>query len=879
MRHHTPTWGLATAAAVAAPALAADFFISPSGRDTWSGTKAQPVANDGPFATLERVGRAVRELKGAEPNRKRPIVVQIRGGTHYLPKTLAFRPEDSGTEAAPVVYEAYPGERPVLSGGRPLTGWRPVGQGRWQIRLEEVAQGKQWFEQLYVSGQRRFRPCLPSDGYHFIEGPVGPSDKQSMNRFKFKAGDLRSDWHSLSDVHVHVFHSWSSSRLPIKEIDESRRIVTLAGSTWNTKLAALKTNAWYRVENVLEALDEPGEWYLDRASGVLTYLPMPGEDVQQASVVAPHLNRLVDFNGNVEKGTCVEHIVLRGLTFEHSSWTMGKRGYTTYQAEAILNGAVTAINARSCAIEDCVIRHTGTHGIDLGAGCRNVRVERCQLVDLAAGGIKIGTGRFNQEEDQRKWADGCIVRDCLIAQGGRIHPGGVGVWIGHAANNTVEGNEIRDFYYSGISVGWRWAEGPSPAHHNTIARTYIHHIGQGVLSDMAGIYTLGESPGTVLRLNRIHDVGRARYGGWGIYFDQATADVLVENNLVYRTEDAPFHIHWGSRNIVRNNIFAFGHNDQIKLSNMKKSGSLTLEGNIWYWREGKLFNGTPDDEVVFKRNLYWQVGGATPKFPKNASIEEWQQREEGALVADPLFVGPDTGNFALQRGSPAERIGFKPFEPAALRAAETPAVLRAFPSAPPAPPLVVDQDFELLKLGRMFPGWGQIAASREENVHVTDEIAATGKQCLKFNDGPGGAVYFPHIYRDLKYDRGVVKTAFDLRVEPGAKVQFEWRDKTPWYTPGPSIEVDPDGTLKASRKPILKLPHGQWVHIEMLCGIGPQATGAWDLTVTLPDEEAHSFDAIPCRKGFEVFEWMGFASMSRERVVYYVDNFVLTPVE
>lgn len=681
--------------AAAAPAVTPGpgiFFVALDGNDGWSGRLDAPNANrtDGPFATLARARDAVRELKRQQGGTLRqPVTVYVRGGLHALTEPLVLTPEDSGTAQAPVTYAAYPGENPILSGGRRITGWQTdtlQGRSVWTVTLPEVRAGRWYFRQLWVNGQRRIRARHPNKGYLAVEAlpdvKAGAPWTEGQVQFRFKPGDLQA-WPTVTQAEVRVMNRWVESHLPVVAVDEAQRLVRFS----KRSVFKLDPGDLYYIEGALELLDQPGEWFLDRSTGRLFYLPVPGEDPRQAEVMAPVLGQLVLLEGQPETNRFIEHLTFRGLTFAHTEWYF-PGGFDTApdkaqvwpppkaevggfaQAAVGVPGAVRGHGVRACRFERCQFVHLGGYGLELARGCQSNVVSRCQLTDLGAGGIKLGeTALRNRDAEVSRDNE---VSDCHIADGGRLFHSAIGIWIGQSPGNRLLHNHIHDFYYTGISVGWTWGYGRALATNTLVAWNHVHHIGVRsdgdgpILSDMGGIYTLGLHIGTQVRSNLWHDCAGLRYGGWGIYFDEGTTGLHCEDNLVYRTTHGGFHQHYGRDNLVRNNIFAFGRDWQIQRSRAEAHRSFVFERNIVYWDRGKLldgnFSGTTSN-YLFDANLYWRVGGGDIQFA-GATFAQWQQKGQDvhSLIADPLFRNPAEGDFSLRPESPAFKLGFRPID-------------------------------------------------------------------------------------------------------------------------------------------------------------------------------------------------------------------------
>ncbi|HEV2689851.1 MAG TPA: right-handed parallel beta-helix repeat-containing protein, partial [Bryobacteraceae bacterium] len=422
----------------------------------------------------------------------------------------------------------------------------------------------------------------------------------------------------------------------------------------------------YWLENVKEKLGEPGEFYVDPEQRAVYFIP-PSEDPIQRNelpipawrIIVPSLMQVMRLEGDPANGKFVHDVIFQGITFAHSEWgferlAASKEPITGYHQAAIgVPGAIWGEGVRSCTFDHCTIADVGSYGIELARGCQHNRITHCDIRHTGAGGIKIGETMVRaSEEDQTSHNE---ISDCTIADGGNLFPSCVAVWIGQSHDNTIAHNDIHGFWYTAISMGWTWGYGKSAAQRNMVEYNHIHHIGirsdddQPILSDMGGIYTLGNQEGGMIRFNKFHDIAAIKYGGWGIYFDEGTTHLTAEKNLVYRTTHGGFHQHYGKENIVRNNIFAFGRDAQIQRTRVEEHTSFTFERNIVDWDHGNLFAGNwSKEKAVFDYNTYWNGGAAPIRFGKK-SWEQWRAAgmDEHSKIADPKFADPVHGHFTL----------------------------------------------------------------------------------------------------------------------------------------------------------------------------------------------------------------------------------------
>jgi parallel beta-helix repeat protein len=628
----------------AASSFAADtVFVSPTGNDGANGLR------NGPVATLQAALERAKERGARE--------ILLLPGHYELGAPVEIRQEHSGTKQQPLVIRAQEPRKTVLSGGRQIKGWRRDEQNRsiWRASLPKVNDGTLEFRQLFVNGERKTRARTPNSGFFRIQGA---SSEDKPMKLKFKTGDIKKEWAERGDVEVHAMLAWSDIRMQIRAVDEANSVATLSG---NPSASNKESDAQYWVENAAEFLDEPGEWYFDSKNSVVSYWAKEGEDLSRSEVIAPVLEELVVLRGQATKP--VAHLVFSGIELSHTDWKLGPNGYADSQAAVKVHGEFRAEYAEDIRVENCVFSHLAGYAIDLGRGAKRFSVVGNEMLDLGGGGIRIGeTTVPNGTEDQN---DSHVVTDNHIHSLGRVYPPAVGVFILQSGKNWIAHNHIHDLYYTAISVGWTWGYRESPCRENVVEFNHLHHIGQNLLSDMGAVYTLGPQKGTVVRNNLIHDVSAFTYGGWGLYTDEGSSEIVLENNLVYRCKNAGFHQHYGKENIVRNNIFGLNVENQIMRTRPEPHISFFFTNNIVYFDSGNLLGSNwSNDNYRMDQNVYFDTRHKDhPERVKFADVtfEEWKKRghDANSVIADPQFVAAEKDNFRLKDESPALKLGFK----------------------------------------------------------------------------------------------------------------------------------------------------------------------------------------------------------------------------
>ena len=536
-----------------------EIYISPDGNDAAEGTLSAPVLS------LHRASALAREKAGEVP-----VTLFLSGGRYSLTTPLMLGPGDGGTADAPVQWKAMPGENPIISGGIQVNKWSQEEDGSWSTSLPADYQGT--FRSFYVNGKRATRARHPNQGYLRIE----KAGKDNRTNFFFKKDDI-PPLAETEELELIFLHDWSVTRIPVKSVDWKARQLTAVDSIGSQlpffTLAHWEKQPRYYLENAREFCDKPGEWYADFEARKVFYRPNPDDQMDDCTGFIPVSEKLLVMEGDAEQH--VAHISFTGITFEYSAWLLPDHGYCGIQACMFSDrgadqsgwskvpAAIELNLAEHCSFVQCTIRNTGGSGLWIRQNCKGCEISKSHIYDISGNGVSIGEGQDRLAEGIPWWkaqpeeaTSGNMVSQSLIERCGLQFHGAVGIWCGLVSNTIIEHNEIRDLPYTGISVGWMWTADPTPCRENTLHANHIHHI-MTILSDGGGIYSLGLQPGSRITNNLIHNVqvnaGRAESNG--MFLDEGTKELLIENNIVFDIAKSPLRFHKAfSPTMVRKNI-------------------------------------------------------------------------------------------------------------------------------------------------------------------------------------------------------------------------------------------------------------------------------------------------------------------------------------
>jgi hypothetical protein len=575
----SPSFSAIPAGEGSRPIPSVTFYVAPNGNDSWSGHLPAPNAagTDGPFATFDHARAAVQALNKSGLTQ---VTVQFRAGTYFLPSTENFTAADSGTAGTEIVYENFPRETPVISGGVRVQDWTNVGGNKWQTTLPASTQ---YFENLFYNGVRRLRPRLGGylgtylrfAGSVYVASQqtncsveVNPGQWECFDRFQYNPSDPISDtWKNLApaagnlcdqtagnaaiagDIEVLDWEQFSTSKLRVSCVDTTNHIVYLTGRTGINQGTPSQdgfiAGNRYLVENVQDELTQPGQWFLDRSKApwTLTYLANPGENPNTDIVITPQLPQLVIASN-------LQYVAFRGLTFEHDNYTIPAAGHPSEELEPDISAAVSFQNSQHVTFDSGAVAHTSGAGLEflscinstspawcvsdnLNATTANDMIENSAFYDLGALGVRIGDP-FVPADTDANVPYSMTVQNNVVEGYGRTIPASFGIGQGVGHDNLYTHNDVYDGYHCAISISMQAGDMTTPSGignaNNTISFNHVHDLLQGIMNDGGSIRIeagneVFTAAGNKILNNRIHDVTDASimdsngYGGDGIYLD------------------------------------------------------------------------------------------------------------------------------------------------------------------------------------------------------------------------------------------------------------------------------------------------------------------------------------------------------------------------
>jgi hypothetical protein len=547
-----------------------DIYISPSGKDTNDGSITAPKAT---VSAALRQAREMRRLnaEGIESG----INIVLKGGTYAMYEPLYVRPEDSGTALSPTVITGAEGETVSLSGGVKIGNWKKSGK-LWVADVLPFNGRPLDFRQLWIDGKKavRARDVADFENMHRIIR----NDK--VNEILWVPAKAVKSIQKAPYAEMVLHQMWAVSFLRIKsvEIQDDSAAIRFHNPEnklqferpWPQPMIAPGRNSAFYLTNAMELLDIPGEWYHDINTRKLYYYPLANEKINRVEAIAPAIETIVQVEGTLDNP--VKNVIFKNISFNHTTWMRpSEKGHVPLQAGMFLTegyklrpsidridnhkldnqgwlgrgaAAVTVSGANNIDFIGCRFEQLGFSGLDYIEGTSGGKTEGCIFKDIAGNGLVAGSFSPASFEthlpynptDKREICSGLTISNNIFTDVTNEDWGCVAIIAGYVKNITVEHNDISEVSYSGISVGWGWNRDLIDMQSNRIHANHIHHYGKHMY-DVAGIYTLGAQPKTVISENYIHSIYAPGYvhdphHWFYIYTDEGSSFITVKNNWV-----------------------------------------------------------------------------------------------------------------------------------------------------------------------------------------------------------------------------------------------------------------------------------------------------------------------------------------------------------
>jgi hypothetical protein len=455
---------------------------------------------------------------------------------------------------------AYPGERPLLTGGRPIAGWKLFDASK---NLYVASAGDTDFRQLYVNGVKAIRarsPNLAADGTANFSRATGYST--SAHTIQVASSDV-GVWGNPSKVEMHYMMIWGDNILRVASVSTSGNTATLKFQEAEDAILFVRPFPYFMpkqcfyFENALEFLDVPGEWYLDEGARLVYYKPRAGEDMTTATVVAPVLETVMSITGT-SSAEPVSHLAFSGLNFAHSTF-MRPSHYGLLDAQAgqynlkatadnkqMLGrpaAGVVVTNAHHISFERNMFAQMAATGLDFVSGTHDDTIVGNVFTQMGGSGLSVG--KFTADEttddhvpynpsDPNEICSDEVIQNNYVNDVTTEIQGACGIAAGYPRRILIEHNEVCGTNYVGISVGYGWTAASNAMSNNRINHNNVHHV-MNVLGTGGGIATLSNQPASEIRYNYLHDFRQSPWADAaiaGIQLNEGTSGYTVTQNVL-----------------------------------------------------------------------------------------------------------------------------------------------------------------------------------------------------------------------------------------------------------------------------------------------------------------------------------------------------------
>jgi len=649
-------------------------YVSPGGKDENPGTKEKPVAS---FAKAQMLARKTAKTKSVE--------VIFAKGVYYLPQTIQFTAEDSKTEKASVTYKAETEGDVVISGGSLLAlQWKALPNGIFVAKIKD----KTSIDQLYINGERqrmaRFPNALENKNV-FDTWDLNHNAPKDPSKNPISTSRI-SGWKNPEGGFIHAMHSslWGDMHWIIQEKKNDSTLIYEGG--WQNNRPSAMHPVYRMVENILEELDAPGEWFYEFKEQKLYFKPDNQADLKTAKVEIVRLKNLIEFNGTKEKP--VQAVNLQGFIFRHAARTfmenkepLLRSDWTVYRG-----GAIYYNGAEDCTLADCELDQVGGNSVFINNYNKRITVKGCYIHNSGASGVlfvgdpasvRSPIFRYGNQDyatmdrtpgpKSDNYPEDCLVEDCLITKTGRDEKQTAGVHISMSHKIRVNHCSIYDVPRAGININ----EGTFGGHivencdiFNTVLETGDHGSFNSWGRDRFWTPDVKETSAQVskdstlpmldmLDPNIIRNNRWRCDHGWDIDLDDASSNYQIYNNLLL---NRGLKLREGYNRIVTNNII---------LNN-------GLHPHVWFANSGDIFkynivfnaykparmNSTIASDGKWGKeldyNFYVSSKEEMNRFSKNDC-------EKNSIQGYPQFVDAAKGDYRVKIGSPALKLGFKNF--------------------------------------------------------------------------------------------------------------------------------------------------------------------------------------------------------------------------